>query len=81
MCWILYGLCGKKTLNIAYFVKKKHINFIAEKNIINMKKYNFFNEFKFLNYYQNNLFLKFMLLVLHNCDNSCLVSFKNHEKY
>ena len=21
-----------------------------------------------------------MLLVLHNCDNSCLVSFKNHEK-
>ena len=48
MCWILYGLCAKKTLN-----------FIAEKDIINMKKYNFFNEFKFFNYYRNNLFSKF----------------------
>ena len=67
-------------LDIVRFMWKKTLNFIAEKDIINMKKYNFFNEFKFLNYYQNNSFL-LMLLVLHNCDNSCLVSFKNHEKY
>ena len=68
----------KKKLNIAYFVKK-NINFIAEKDIINMKKYNFFNEFKFLNYSQNNLCYVTIRIVLHNCDNSCLISFKSHE--
>ena len=50
--------------DIVRFMWKKTLNFIAEKDIINMKKYNFLNEFKFLNYYRNNLFSKFNVAIV-----------------